>query len=320
MSRATAIAYANLGLAKYWGKRPGAGNLPAAGSVGVNLKALRTITTASVIDGDRDEIRLDGENSPKAAARAGAFLDLVRELAGKPLHFRIESRNDFPTAAGLASSSSGFAALAAAAAHAADLRLDERALSALARKGSGSAARAIPGGVTRLIPDVDEPYAVSIAPPEALPWVWSIGVAKTGPKDISSRDGMAACAETSSFHDAWIRRAREDAETLERLVLSGDVDGAGALIEANALAMHADGFAARPPLVYFLPATLAAWRAAVELRRQGVMAWFTCDAGPHPVLMHPPQHAARVRETLLAIPGLERVIVSAAAGGVEVTG
>ena len=78
----------------------------------------------------------------------------------------MESENNFPTGSGIASSASAFAALSLAASKAAGLQLDERSLSRLARRGSGSACRSVPAGFVEWQSgeDDDSSYAFSLAP------------------------------------------------------------------------------------------------------------------------------------------------------------
>src|SRR5262249_23714672 len=144
----TARACANIALVKYWGKRDARINLPAAGSLSLTLDALVT-TTRVAFDGGlaADELVLGG--APATAAerqRVSPFLALVRAAAGIQTRARVVTTNAFPTASGLASSASGYAALAVAASAAAGAELPPRALSILARRGSGSAARSVFGG------------------------------------------------------------------------------------------------------------------------------------------------------------------------------
>jgi diphosphomevalonate decarboxylase len=149
---ARARACANIALVKYWGKRDALQNLPAAGSLSLALGALVT-TTAVDLDPalDRDVVELDGTPADDAVrTRVVELVDLVRARAGIATRAHVVSRNAFPTASGLASSASGFAALAVAAACAAGLELAPRELSRIARRGSGSAARSIFGGFVRM--------------------------------------------------------------------------------------------------------------------------------------------------------------------------
>src|SRR5690606_559164 len=122
-------------------------NLPATGSLSLTLDRFYTTTTLEPVTEARDTLVLDGEEAREPEReRVSRYLDLVRTLAGGGPRFAVTSENTVPTAAGLASSASGFAALALAASRALGLPLDERALSALARRGSGSAARSLFGG------------------------------------------------------------------------------------------------------------------------------------------------------------------------------
>src|SRR5687767_9580313 len=145
---AVAEARTNIALVKYWGKRDHALNLPAAGSLSLTLDGLVTRTRVALDPMLAEDVLLLGGIADRGEARqrVSRFLEIVRAMAGTPVYATIESQNSFPTASGLASSASGFAALAAAAAQAYDLELTPAQLSALARRGSGSAARSVFGG------------------------------------------------------------------------------------------------------------------------------------------------------------------------------
>jgi diphosphomevalonate decarboxylase len=149
---ATAKAHANIALAKYWGKVNIVANLPAVPSVSMTLDAMSTETEVYFDpSATLDAMELNGvPASDKALARATKLLNRVREEAGLTACARIITRNNFPTASGLASSASGFAALALAARTAAGLPRDVERESDLARQSSASAARSIFGGYVAL--------------------------------------------------------------------------------------------------------------------------------------------------------------------------
>src|SRR5205807_8936520 len=191
------------------------------------------------------------------------------------------SRNDFPTASGLASSASGFAALAVAACAAAGQQRTGRELSALARLGSGSAARSVPGGWA-VWEDRD---AAQVASPDHLPMRLVVAVCGEGPKPVGSREGMKRSRETSPYHAAWIEQCGRDLPEALRLLRSRDLAGLGALAERNALRMHADALAADPPLLYWAPATISCLQLVQRLREGGIGASATIDAGPHVVVI-----------------------------------
>jgi len=286
VSRATAIAHANIALVKYWGKRDEALHLPEAPSLSIALDRLSTTTTVELGVPD-DSLVLDGR-----AAAAGELLRArqLLDAAGIGERARIESRNSFPTAAGLASSASGFAALAVAACAAAGLRRTSRELSALARRGSGSAARSVPGAWAAW----DGEFAEEVAPPGHLPLRAVIALCGEGKKNLGSRDGMKLTRDTSPYHAAFIAQCLRDYAEARGLLRDRDLPGLGALAERNALRMHADALAADPPIVYWEPPTIACLQTLRRLREEGAGAWATIDAGPHVVALCAPDDAPRV--------------------------
>jgi diphosphomevalonate decarboxylase len=229
---------------------------------------------------DRDELSLDG--APGDAKRMTPFLDLVRARAALTSRARVTSRNYFPTASGLASSASGYAALAVAASRAAGLDLTSRELSILARRGSGSAARSIFSGFVRMHAgtrsDGEDAFAEPIVSSLVERVRMVIGVVGGGaPKTHNSRDAMDHVAETSPLYDSWIALVPSDLAAAEAALASADLQALGELAEVNALAMHA----ARPAVFYWQPTSIALLAVVRELRGKGIAAWATMDAGPH---------------------------------------
>lgn len=324
-STVTARACANIALVKYWGKRDAARNLPAAGSLSLTLAGLTTETRVRFDPAlPADALELDGAPArPADVARTSAFLDLVRARAGIATRAAVVSRNDFPTASGLASSASGYAALAAAAARAAGLDLSPRALSALAREGSGSAARSIFGGFVRMHAGVRADGEDAVAEPLASPLARDarmvIAVVGGGaPKAHGSRDAMEHVAATSPLYPAWLALVPGDLAAAEGALARGDLEALGALAEANALAMHASALAARPAVIYFQPATLALHAEVRALRARGLAGWATMDAGPHVKVLTTAGDAEAIAAALRAVPGASSVTVSAPGGPVAV--
>ena len=309
MAGVTARACANIALVKYWGKRDAQLNLPAAGSLSLSLAALVTETR---VDFDpalgNDLIELEGKPAGDAEARrVTTFLDVVRRRAGLTTRARVTSHNRFPTASGLASSASGFAALAVAATRAAGLELPPQELSILARHGSGSAARSIFGGFVRMhAGDTDEAaYAEPITSSllDRVRMVIAI-VGGGAPKLHTSRDAMDHTAATSPFYAAWLQLVPKDL----------------AAAEANALAMHASAIAARPGVLYWKPATLALIAAVRTLRQNGRAAWATMDAGPHVKVLTTVDDADHVARALANVEGVTATTISGPGGPAYVVG
>lgn len=324
MSTATARACANIALVKYWGKRDAQLNLPAAGSLSLTLAALVTETTVAFDPAlPADELILDGSVArPKEVARISSFLDLIRAEAKLTTRARVTSTNQFPTASGLASSASGFAALAVAASTAAGLVASPRTLSILARRGSGSAARSLFGGFVRMhaghATDGNDAYAEPITSRllDRVRMVIAI-VGGGAPKSHGSRDAMDHTAHTSPLYKAWIDLVPNDLAAAEGALAAGDLPALGAITEANALAMHASALAARPAVIYWQPTTLALLAEVRALRDRGLSAWATMDAGPHVKVLTSTEHAEAVAAALRPI--ASDVIISAPGGPVSVS-
>lgn len=328
MSEAGARARSNIAFVKYWGKRDEALVLPHTGSLSLTLDALATETRVRFSEeAGPDEVQLDGERArPEEARRVSALLDLVRAEAqrqgvARPGRARVESRNDFPPAAGLASSASGFAALAAAAAWAAGLDLSPGALSILARRGSGSACRSVLGGFVEWVRGERADGEDSVARPLLARNAWDvsvcIAVVEAGRKERSSRDAMRDSATTSPFFDAWVRTTAEDLESARAAVLSRDLERLGEVAERSFLRMHAVALGNAPPAIFWKPPTLALLERVRGLRAGGVGAWATVDAGPHVAVLSAAGDSGRVAESLRAVSGVREVRVCRPGPGVE---
>src|SRR6186713_2520014 len=201
---ASSVACANIALAKYWGKADERENLPAVPSLSLTLAGLSTRTRVEVDSGlEDDEITLDGAPaSGRARARVTGVLEALRKLRGARLFARVTSSNDFPTASGLASSASGFAALALAGAGAFGLELDPKAVSALARRASASAARSVFGGYVAL--EAAGESAERVLSGDAFPLRMVVALTASGPKSVGSTEGMLRTAATSPYYRPWV--------------------------------------------------------------------------------------------------------------------
>ena len=315
----TAIAHPNFALIKYWGKSNQQLNIPAAGSISVTIGDLCTRTTVEFLpDLEQDTIWLDGRRTDEIESkRIRSFLDVVRNRAKDERFAEVRSENNFPTAAGVASSSSGFAALSLAASRSVGLSLSPGELSALARHGSGSAARSIHGGYVELVAGAREDGSDSIAKPiaDADFWPLSIVIAITAvsPKKVGSTDGMNLTAASSPYFPAWVESTRLDLPQMKAAILSRDFTTVGELMEHSCLKMHGTMLSARPGLIYWNAGTLEVINAVKSLREQGYEAYFTIDAGPQvkilceeitkPVVLDALDGCSHVAEIIATRPG-----------------
>jgi diphosphomevalonate decarboxylase len=319
----TAVAGTNIALVKYWGKRDVTLNLPATGSLSLTLDRMGTRTTVTFDDGEHDRLILDGAAAGAAeTARVSAFLDRVRARAALARRALVTSDNSVPTAAGLASSASGFAALALAATRAAGLALPPPELSALARVGSGSAARSIFGGFVEMArgerPDGADAFARPL--PEGEGWDLRLVVAITasGPKAMGSTAAMTHTARTSPFHEAWLASVAGDLAAARAAIAARDLAALGAVAERSALRMHAAAMAADPAIIYWNPATLGAIAGVRALRARGTPAFFTIDAGPHVKALCRAADAGAVATALRAVPGVSDCLIAGPGPGARV--
>ncbi|NQX27437.1 diphosphomevalonate decarboxylase [Microbacteriaceae bacterium VKM Ac-2854] len=302
---ATAMANPNIALIKYWGKRDDALILPMTGSLSLTLDAAPTTTSVTLTGDEADVVRLNGaEPTGTARERVTRFLDLVRGMAGSDERVLVDSVNLIPTGAGLASSASGFAALALAAATAFGLELSPRELSRLARRGSGSASRSIFGGLVEWYPGSDEEsYAEPLDAP-GLDLGMVLVVLVGGPKAVSSREAMRRTVDTSPFYPAWLTDVPQELVAMRSAIAAADVTAIGELAERNALRMHATMLGAVPPVVYWAPDTLVLLELVRTLRAEGLECYATMDAGPNVKILGRAADVDRVAEAvLLARPG-----------------
>jgi diphosphomevalonate decarboxylase len=318
---ATAVAHPNVALIKYWGKRPGPGNLPATGSLSIVLGGLATRTTVTFDPAlAADVVSLNGAADAGTVTRVSACLDELRRLAGTQSHARVESHNDFPTGAGLASSASGFAALLVAGAGALGLELPMARLADLARRGSGSAPRSLFGGFALLQNEGDGTRCEPVADPADWPLEVVVAITARGPKPTGSRDGMARSEQTSPYYRAWVDTHPDDLAAGLAAVRARDFARLAELAEHNCLKMHAVMMTTRPPLIYWVPGTLAALQAVGELRAAGVPVFFTIDAGPQVKAVCLPGAGAQVAAALAATPGVLDVLHSPLGGAARLAG
>lgn len=317
MKTATATAHSNIALVKYWGKRAGVDpslNLPAVGSLSMTLDGLRTVTKVTAADADRFVLD-DADVSGKAADKVFAHLDRLWASAhadARPA-CAVTSINHLPTAAGLASSASGFAALTVAAANAFELDLPVAKLSSWSRMGSGSAARSVFGGFVRLDAGSAEDGSDCIARPidSAGDWPLRLVVVQTtrGAKPIGSTEGMQASRDTSPYYRPWVDTSVTDLDAAQAAIEARDLPRLGAVVEHSCFKMHACMMATVPPIIYWKPASLAVIQEVWAARQDGLHGYVTMDAGPHVKVLCLESDAEAIASRCRAVPGVEEITI-----------
>lgn len=314
---ATAVSCSNIALIKYWGNVNNALRIPANGSISMNLAGLETVSSVRFDPAlQADTLTLNGKKqSSPAVDRVSAHLDRIRKLAHTRVYAAVSSTNNFPIGTGIASSASAFAALTAAACAALGLGLDERQLSAIARLGSGSASRSIPGGFVEWHAgiDHDSSFAESIAPPEHWPLVDLIAVVSEKHKAIGSTEGHGL-APTSPLQAGRLADTPRRLNACRRAVLARDFEALAHVIEHDTLIMHAVMMTSEPALMYWQPPTLAVIQSVRAWRAKGLGAAYTIDAGPNVHVLCESADRSKILSRLRQIDGVEKVLEATPGG------
>ena len=317
MSSATAIASPNIAFIKYWGNRDPEMRLPANGSISMNLGGLESRTKVTFDPAvNKDALILNGrELSGAALQRVSSLLDQIRLMSGSTHSAQVDSRNNFPAGTGIASSASAFAALTLAATAAAGLELEEHELSRLARLGSGSACRSIPGGFVEWQAGEDDEtsYAVSIAPPEHWNLTDCVAIVSQEHKQVGSGEGHVM-ADSSPFQEIRVADAPRRLDICRRAILERDFEALAEIAEQDSNLMHVTIMTSAPPVMYWQPATVAVMQAVLDWRKTGTPVFYTIDAGPNVHVLCPSEITDQVNALLIEIPGVEKTL-SAPVGG-----
>ena len=316
---ATARAYSNIAFIKYWGNVDDELRLPANSSLSMNLAELHTTTTVRWSKTlSADHLTINGTfGSPAALQRTARHLHLIRDRFGISHHAEVRSSNNFPMGTGIASSASAFAALSLAAVAALGESMSERELSALARRGSGSAARSIPAGFAQWhAGDSDETsYAVSIAEPDHWDLVDIIAVVSRIHKEVDSTSGHAT-ANSSILQAARVNDAACRLDRARQAMLERDFAQLALVVEEDSNLMHAVMMTSRPPLFYWKAISLDIMLAVQRWRqRDGLHVCYTLDAGPNVHCICEKRDADAVIERLAALHEEIEIFRSAAGPG-----
>jgi phosphomevalonate decarboxylase len=297
--KATARAHPIQGIVKYHGMRDHDLRLPYHDSISVCTAPSNTTTTAA-FDPDRSEDAyvVDGEElSDHGADRVRSVVDEVRRRAGIDDRVRLESENSFRTNVGLGSSASGFAAAATALASAAGLDLSLPEISAIARRGSASAARATTGGFSILYDGLNDRDCHG----ERL---------ETGfdEDDLRIVVGMVPAyketeeahreAESSHMFEARLAHIHEQIAGAKDALRAGDFDRTFEIAEHDSLSLAATTMTGEAGWVYWQPETLEIFEAVRNLREEGVPAYFSTDTGASVYVNTPAEYAERVEAAI----------------------
>lgn len=317
MINSTAIAHPNIAFIKYWGNRDQALRIPQNGSISMNLAALETRTSVVIdpkLKADQLTINKIAQSGP-ALERVQQFMGLIRQMSTRKEFAAVQSTNNFPSSAGIASSAAAFAALAVAGAHAYGLSLSEKELSRLARRGSGSASRSIPAGYVEWLPGTSDQdsFAQTIAPVDHWDLWDCVAVVETASKHTGSTAGHQI-ASTSPLQSARVADSSRRLDICREAIKKKDFEMLADIIELDSNIMHAVMMTSSPALIYWQPASVMLMNEVNQLRKKGIAAAYTLDAGPNVHIICTAESYLIVKKHIENLPDVQKVLLSPVGG------
>lgn len=310
----TFSAPSNIALVKYWGKKEH--QIPANPSLSFTLNHCKTITTLKFEPKTEKSISFDllFEGQPKESFRPKIqkYFERIQDLCPYILdyHFTIDTHNTFPHSSGIASSASGMAALSAniialeklVNPHQTEEYYQQKA-SLLARLGSGSACRSIKGnivvwGETASIENSSDLFGVEF--PYGVHDVFqnyqdSILLVDKGEKQVSSTVGHELM-HNHPFATQRFEQAHTNISQLKDILKSGNLEQFIALVESEALTLHAMMMTSMPYFILMKPNTLEIINQIWKFREATkVPVCFTLDAGANVHVLYPEKYKTEVQ-------------------------
>ncbi|MFH2021261.1 MAG: diphosphomevalonate decarboxylase [archaeon] len=316
--KATAIANSNLAFVKYWGKKDEKLRLPENGSISMILSGMETKTTVEFLANlKKDDITIDGKEDN---GRVSLHLDRIRKVADIKTRAKVISKNNFPSSTGLSSSASGFAALTLAGTKAAGLNLSERKLSILARKGSGSACRSIPGGFVewKSGDKDDESFSYTLFPKTYWDICDIVCICSSEKKDVSSTEGQKLVS-SSPFYNSRIINIEQKLIRAREALKKRDFTMLGQLAEEEALEMHAIMMTSKPALLYLLPSTVQLMRFVMSERSNGTEIYFSLNTGQDVHILCKESDKDKLAKKLSEQDYVKKIIISKSGDGARLT-
>lgn len=300
--KCTAIANSNIALIKYWGKANDKLFLPTNSNLSITLDGLNSHTTVEFSSGYKEDIvNIDGKNMEgEKREKVVRHLNLIRNMANSKLNAKAVSKNNFPSAAGMASSASGFAALTVAACASLGMNLDKKQISILSRQGSGSSCRSIYGGYVEWIKGEQskDSYALQFADENYFDIRDIIAIVEQEEKKVSSRAGMTETIKTCPLYSSRVNAAEENLIKIKKAIKEKNFSEIGKISEFDCLLMHATMITTVPSLLYWSPETVKIIKLVQEWREEGLESYFTIDAGPNVHVLSLPENVKEIEKRL----------------------
>ena len=308
MKSSTAIAHPNIALIKYWGKSSTVGNIPAMSSISITIDILESKTKISFPSDLNEDTWILNGSKQSSLERIKMPFDELKKMSNVRDSCLIESDNNFPTAAGLASSASGMASLVMALSDALELELSLQQMIELAMLGSGSAPRSLFSGFVSLDVAGEKVTCNRIIEGNQWPLEVVICVTSSDQKQISSRAGMEVSRKTSPLYDNWVGNHQKDSQIALAAIQSRNFEQLGTVVVDNCLKMHQVMKTSQPSIDYWNETTHAVVQQVKSLQLQGWDIFYTIDAGPQVKVICKPDLTEEVAVEINKIPGIESIV------------
>lgn len=313
-TKSTAIAHSNTALVKYWGKQNDELIIPMNSSISITTSALTSVTTVEFSQNyNKDQFMLNEQlHEGKIKERVINHLNIVRKIANSSLKAKVVSKNNFPTASGLASSASGFAALTIASCSALGLIKSKKELSMISRRGSGSSCRSIYGGFVEWIKEDEnnESYAIQLADENWFDIRDIIVELKAPNRKINTREAMKLSMKTSPFYSSRITNIENQLNNVRKAIKEKNFTLLGETAEIDCLNMHFIAMTSKPTQIFWTSDTLNIMRLIADLRENGIEVYYTIDTGANLHVLTLPKNEKDVIATLNQALNIEQIIPS----------
>ena len=306
LSYIKAIAHPNFALIKYWGKSDASNNLPDMSSISITIDTLFSTAKVSFDSSLKKDLWVLNDIEQESLGQIKPTMNYLRSFKPVKYFCVIESTNNFPTAAGLASSASGVASIVVAINELFNLNLSEKELINAAILGSGSAPRSLYSGFVYLN---KKNYSCETIL-DSNQWPLKIIICQTSSdrKLVSSRDGMRISKSTSSYYKDWVNDQDNDIKKALKAIKMKDFDLLGEVSEDNCKKMHKVMETSSPPLIYRNATSHLCIQKIEEMKVNGIGIFHTIDAGPQVKIICKAQHADQVISEMKSIPNIQDII------------
>ena len=300
----------NIALIKYWGKYEG--QIPANPSISFTLSNCKTETKMIFRSGEKFSVKtfLAGKEETKFSEKIEKYFRNIEKYLPWILEgsFAIETENTFPHSSGIASSASGFGAIAKCLmemdkAFSGKDFFDVKKASFLARLGSGSACRSVYDGLVvwgevNEVEGSSDLYAVKYPDEEIHPIFRDFNdyvlLIHEGQKSVSSTVGHGLM-NTNPYAERRFQEARENFVPMKEILKSGDLQAFMKLVEHEALTLHAMMMMSEPAFILMQTGTLQVINKVWEFRKEtNLPLFFTLDAGANVHLLFPSEKKAEI--------------------------